>query len=155
MATKKKRGGRAGAASRNARMIAALNEDLAGELGAIIQYTTYAAKVTGPFRPQLTQFFGSEIPEETGHAQYLANKIVALGGEPTTVPRPVPEAHTNREMLVAVLEAERRARADYTKRAKQAEAFGDKGLQVQLENIVADESGHFEDTERILRDWPV
>lgn len=154
MATKKS-GGKASAAGKNAKMIALLNEDLAGELSAIIQYTTYAAKATGPFRPQLTQFFLSEIPGETGHAQFLANKIVALGGEPTTVPRPVPAAGTNREMLVAVLEAERRARADYTRRAKQAESFGDKGLQVQLENIVADESGHFEDTERILRDWPV
>jgi len=151
MATKKK----PGAAGRNAKMIALLNEDLAGELSAIIQYTTYAAKATGPFRPQLTQFFLSEIPGETAHAQFLANKIVALGGEPTTVPRPVPAAGSNREMLVAVLEAERRARADYTKRAKQAEQFGDKGLQVMLENIVADESGHFEDTERILRDWPM
>jgi bacterioferritin len=150
MATRKK----PSTANRNAKLIALLNEDLAGELSAIIQYTTYAAKATGPFRPQLTQFFLSEIPGETAHAQYLANKIVALGGEPTTVPRPVPVANTNREMLVAVLEAERRAKADYAKRARQAEQFGDKGLQVQLENIVADESGHFEDTERILRDWP-
>lgn len=154
MATKKKGAPKAGA-GKNEKMIALLNEDLAGELSAVIQYTTYAAKATGPFRPQLTQFFLSEIPGETAHAQFLANKIVALGGEPTTVPRPVPAAKTNREMLVAVLEAERRAKNDYTKRAKQAEQFGDKGLQVQLENIVADESGHFEDTERILRDWPV
>ena len=28
-----------------------LNEDLSGELSAIIQYLTYAAKVTGPYRP--------------------------------------------------------------------------------------------------------
>lgn len=137
------------------KMIALLNEDLAGELSAMIQYTTYAAKVMGPFRPQLAQFFLSEVPGEQGHAQFLANKIVALGGEPTTVPRPVPDANGNRAMLGAVLAAEKRARADYTKRARQAEAFGDKGLQVQLENIVADESGHFEETERILREWPV
>lgn len=137
------------------KMIALLNEDLAGELSAIIQYTTYAARVTGPYRPQLAQFFLSEVPGEQGHAQFLANKIVALGGEPTTVPRPVPEAGGNREMLEAVLQAEKRARADYTKRARQAETFGDKGLQVQLENIVADESGHYEETERILREWPL
>jgi len=35
-------------------MINALNEDLAGELGAIIQYLTYAVKVNGPYRPQLS-----------------------------------------------------------------------------------------------------
>lgn len=135
-------------------MIAALNEDLAGELSAIIQYIIYATKATGPFRPELAQFFLKEVPDEQGHAQFLANKIVALGGEPVTKARPVPAASGNREMLMAVLEAEKRAKADYTERARQAEAFGDKGLQVQLENIVADESTHFEETERILRDWP-
>lgn len=138
-----------------ARLIASLNEDLAGELGAIIQYITYAAKVTGPYRPELSAFFLKEVPDEQGHAQFLANKVVALGGEPTTVPRPVPAAHSNKEMLEAVLAAEKRARADYTVRARQAEQFGDKGLQVRLEDIVVDESGHFEETERILREWPM
>lgn len=132
-----------------------LNEDLAGELGAIIQYITYAAKVTGPYRPQLSQFFLAEVADEQLHAQFLANKIVALGGEPTTTPRPVPPAKTNREMLEAVLAAELKARADYTQRAREAEEFGDKGLAVQLEDMVRDESTHSEETERILRDWPL
>lgn len=132
-----------------------LNEDLAGELSAIIQYITYAAKATGPYRPQLSQFFLAEVADEQLHAQFLANKIVALGGEPTTTPRPVASAHTNREMLEAVLAAERRAVQDYAQRAKEAEAFGDKGLAVQLEEMVSDETGHSEETERILRDWPL
>lgn len=134
-------------------LIALLNEDLAGELGAIIQYLTYAARATGPYRPQLAQFFLTEVADEQLHAQYLANKIVALGGQPTTVPRPIPATRGNKEMLLAVLEAERRAAADYAERAGQAEAFGDKGLAVQLEDMVRDESGHSEETERILRDW--
>jgi bacterioferritin len=136
-------------------LIDGLNQDLAGELGAIIQYLTYAAKATGPFRPQLSQFFLTEVADEQLHAQFLANKIVALGGEPTTVPRPVPPAKTNKAMVEAVLEAERKAGADYTKRARQAEEFGDKGLVVQLEDIVRDETGHAEETERLLRDWPL
>lgn len=136
-------------------LIKALNQDLAGELGAIIQYITYAAKSTGPYRPQLSQFFLTEVGEEQLHAQYLANKIVALGGEPTTVAREVPAAKANRDMVEAVREAEQRAVNDYTKRAKQAEAFGDKGLVVQLEDIVRDETGHLEETERLLRDWPL
>ena len=136
-------------------MIANLNEDLASELAAIIQYTTYAAKATGPFRPQLTQFFLAEVPDELGHAQYLANKIVALGGEPVTVAGKVTEAKNNREMLEAVLAAEKEATAGYTKRAKEAEEFGDKGMAVQLEDMVRDESGHAEEVERILKDWPL
>lgn len=136
-------------------MIAHLNQDLANELSAIIQYTTYAAKATGPYRPQLTQFFLAEVPDEQMHAQYLANKIVALGGEPTTVPTKVAEAHSNQEMLEAVLVAEQAATAGYTQRAKEAEEFGDKGMAVQLEDMVRDESGHAEEVERILRDWPL
>jgi bacterioferritin len=136
-------------------MIKRLNEDLAGELGAIVQYITYAAKTTGPYRPQLAQFFLAEVADEQGHAQYLANKIVALGGEPTTVPREVAKAKTDREMLEQVLAAEKRAVADYTQRAKDAEAFGDKGMVVQLEDIINDETGHKEETERMLRDWPL
>ena len=129
-----------------------LNEDLAGELGAIIQYITYAAKATGPYRPQIAEFFLAEVTDEQMHAQFLANKIVALGGEPATTPRPVPAAKTNREMLEAVLAAELQAGQDYTQRALEAEEYGDKGLVVQLEDMVRDESGHSEETERMLRD---
>jgi bacterioferritin len=136
-------------------MIEHLNEDLAGELSAIIQYLTYAAKSTGPYRPQLAQFFLTEVADEQLHAQFLANKIVALGGEPVTTPRSVAVAHTNREMLEAVLAAERRATADYTQRAREADEMGDKGLAVQLEDMVRDESGHSEETERMLQDWPL
>jgi bacterioferritin len=58
-------------------------------------------------------------------------------------------------MLEAVLAAERQATQDHTQRAREAEAGGDKGLAVQLEDMVRDESGHSEETERILRDWPL
>jgi bacterioferritin len=136
-------------------LIAKLNEDLANELSAIIQYLTYAAKVSGPYRPQLVQFFLAEVPDEQLHAQFLANKIVALGGEPTTIPAPVKAATTNREMLEAVLEAEIRAVKNYTERAEEAEDFGDVGLEVQLENMVLDESQHRDETLRILKDWPL
>ena len=136
-------------------LINRLNEDLAGEFGSIIQYLTYAAKVTGPYRPQLSQFFLAEVADEQRHAMFLANKIVSLGGEPTTMIRPVSAASSNLEMLKAVLAAEKLATAEYVKRAREADAFGDKGLAVQLEEMVRDESVHAEETERILRDWPL
>lgn len=136
-------------------LIDKLNEDLAGEFSAILQYITYAAKATGPYRPQLAQFFLTEVADEQLHAQFLANKIVALGGEPTTTAKPVPPAKNNREMLEAVLGAELQAGKDYTERAEQADAYGDKGLVVALEDMVRDEMGHSEETERMLRDWPL
>ncbi len=132
-----------------------LNKDLASEFSAIIQYITYAAKATGPYRPQLANFFLAEVADEQQHAQFLANKIVALGGQPTTIPDKVPEAKTNREMLEAILAAELQARKNYTQRAQEADGYGDKGLAVQLEDMVRDETEHSEETERILRDWPL
>jgi bacterioferritin len=137
------------------KLIDKLNEDLASEFAAIIQYLTYAAKTTGPYRPQLAAFFLAEVPDETAHAQFLANKIVALGGEPATKPDKVPAAANNHEMLECVLKAEKAAIEGYTKRAQQAEEYGDKGLQVQLEDMIRDESTHYEETERMLREWPL
>src|SRR5690606_37776422 len=110
---------------------------------------------TGPYRPQLAEFFLQEVPDEQGHAQFLASKITALGGTPTTVPQPVAEADGNKALLEAVLKAEHKAIEGYKERAKQADEFGDKGLAVQLEDMVRDETEHAEETERILRDWSV
>ena len=58
-------------------------------------------------------------------------------------------------MLEAVVEAESHAMKGDTRRAQEAEAYGDKGLAVQLEDFIRDESSHLEETERILRDWPL
>ncbi|MEL7484775.1 MAG: ferritin-like domain-containing protein, partial [Planctomycetota bacterium] len=102
-------------------LIDALNNDLSHEYGAIVQYLTYAAKVSGPSRPELKAFFESEIPDETAHAQFLAGKIVALGGEPATTAKPVPAADDPKSMLEAVLEAETDAHNRYAERAAQAE----------------------------------
>lgn len=102
----------------------------------------------------MADFFLSEVADEQVHAQYLANKIVAMGGEPTTTPVPVQAAGSNQEMLEAILEAENKAIDGYIQRAKEADAYGDKGLMVQLEDMVRDETGHSEETARMLRDWP-
>ena len=134
-------------------LIEALNEDLAGEYQAVLMYVTYAASVTGPHRPMLKQFFAAEIPEELGHAQFLADKIASLGGRPVTEPRNVPATTSPREMLANVLAAEKQAIADYKQRAEQAQEYGDKGLAAHLETIVEDETSHYEETEKILRGW--
>ena len=76
-------------------------------------------------------------------------------GQPKGKASKVASAANNKEMLERVLEAEHKAIEGYTKRAEQAAKFGDKGLQVQLEDMIRDESGHYEETERMLREWPI
>ena len=131
-----------------------LNGDLAAELGAIIQFTIYAAKATGPYRPELANFFLAEVSDEQLHAQYLANKIVALGGEPTTIPRLVIVSDSNQKNLETMLSDEINIVKRYVERRSEAEAFGDYGLMVQIEDMIRDESNHAEEVERMLRDWP-
>ena len=131
-------------------LLEGLNADLAGELAAVIQYTTYSAVASGVERPQLVAFFQQEIVDELGHAQFLADKITALGGTPTTKPDPVEVGGSNRDLLEAILEAETRAIANYGERLGQADEAGDVGLRVRLEDIISDETTHREETLKLL-----
>ena len=134
-------------------LIEALNRDLAGEYAAIIQYIQYSAKVRGPWRTELRTFFQAEIADEQMHAQYLADKIAAFGGNPTTEPSPVPHADSAEDMLKAIRDAEQLAVRNYSERARQADELGEVALKVQLENMVADEQGHMQEVEQILAEW--
>lgn len=132
-------------------LIDGLNEDLAGELQAIVMYIHYAAAATGVDRLELAEFFEREIQDELRHALFLANKITALGGTPTDEPLPVPEAKSNQEMIENVLAAEERTIKAYAERMKQAEEFGDYGLANDLQDFISDETRHKEEAEKLLR----
>ncbi len=134
-------------------LIEGLNEDLAGELQAVIMYIQYAASVKGPYRQQLSQFFAGEIADELAHAQFLANKVAALGGLPTVQPKPVPQTDDARQMLQNVFDAESATIDTYKQRAEQAEEYGDIGLVNQLEDQIADETNHKEEAGKILVGW--
>ncbi len=134
-------------------LIDALNDDLAHEYSAIIQYIHYSAKVHGPWRAELKAFFQAEIPDEQLHAQYLADKIAAMGGTPTTIPSPVREVSDAKDMLIAVRDAEAGAVQRYIERIAQAEALGEIALKVHLENFVADEQTHMQECDQMLDGW--
>jgi bacterioferritin len=132
-------------------LVDGLNQDLAGELQAIVMYIHYAAAATGVERLELAEFFEREIQDELRHALYLANKITALGGTPTDEPLPVPKASNNREMIRNVLDAEMRTIEAYAQRLQQAEQFGDLGLANDLQQFISDETRHKEEAEKLLR----
>lgn len=136
-----------------AELIELLNGDLSREYQAIITYIQYAASVTGPYRQELKNFFAAEVPDETMHAQYLADKISAMGGVPTVTPEAVPQETEVKKMLENIVKAETVARNNYSTRAKQADELGEVGLANHLEDMAEDESGHLDETEKILRGW--
>lgn len=139
--------------SKVARLLEGLNEDLAAEYQAVIMYRTYASQVGGPYRIELRGFFEGEIPDELGHAAFLADKIVALGGVPTTTAAPVPAASGAYEMLQNALRGEEDTIARYSKRIDDAEDADELAIKVQLEDLVVDETRHRDDIRRILAGW--
>jgi bacterioferritin len=134
-------------------LIDGLNQDLAAEYQAVVMYRTYASLVSGPYRQDLRAFFESEIPDELAHAAFLADKVVALGGNPTTEVPSVPLTQDNREMLENALQAEIDTIERYTQRIDQADRAGEIAIKVQLEDLIVDESQHRDDIRRILKDW--
>ncbi|MBO8156199.1 MAG: ferritin-like domain-containing protein [Bacillaceae bacterium] len=133
-------------------LINGLNEDLANEYAAVIMYTYNAAVVSGLYRQVLKPFFEGEIADENGHALYLSEKIKTLGGTPTTIPKEVKQLNDVKEMLEAAKQAETDTIRRYEERKKQAEELGLTELVVKLEDMIADETHHKEEMERLLAD---
>jgi bacterioferritin len=134
-------------------LIDGLNEDLAYEFQAVVFYTVGAQLMTGADRPELKEFFEAEIQDELEHAQFLAAKIVGLGGEPVTGPKPVELGESNRERVELALQAEVDTIRRYQRRVEQAEAVGEIGLKIQLEDLIADETDHRDEMRMILKDF--
>ncbi|MDX1388085.1 MAG: ferritin-like domain-containing protein [Acidobacteriota bacterium] len=139
--------------SKTDELIRGLNKDLAEEYAAIIMYRTYASTVQGPYRQEIRNFFASEIPDEINHAQLLADKVAALGGAPTTEAGPVKSASSIKEMLQNALEAEQDTITRYVERRRQAEDAGEYGLAVEIDTLIADESGHRDELKMMLERW--
>lgn len=133
-------------------LIDGLNVDLANEYGAAIQYTYSASVVSGLYRSALKPFFEAEINDEMGHALYLSEKISTLGGKPTTESADIPQPTEVKELLEATLQSEKDTIERYEKRKKQADDLGYTELVVKLDDMIADETHHKEEVQRLLMD---
>ena len=134
-------------------LLEGLNVDLAHEYAAVIQYRTYASAVAGSHRQDLRAFFAAEIPDELGHAQVLADKIVALCGTPVMEPSKTKWTEDPKQMLENSLADEVDTIARYVERRKQAEEAEEFGLAVALDDLIADETGHRDELRQMLKRW--
>ncbi|OLD79260.1 MAG: hypothetical protein AUI33_02920 [Ignavibacteria bacterium 13_1_40CM_2_61_4] len=132
-------------------LIEALNRDLADELGAAILYLYQTSTATGWAGEELREFLSAEITGEMQHAIFLAEKIAALGGKPTTQPVQHKSPKEVKAMLKYDLQLEREAIQNYSERARQADEAGETGLKIKLEGLIVDETEHAEQLERILK----
>jgi len=131
--------------------IQGLNDDLAAEWGTIIRYTYQAGQAFGLQGAELREILDKEIQDELGHASFLTDVIVDLGGEPTTTPKEFAKPEGLKAMLELDLELEMQDVENYTRRARQAEELGEIELKVKLEEMAADEAGHARELRRLLK----
>jgi bacterioferritin len=132
-------------------LINGLNEDLNLELEGLLRGVYHAAAGRGMLGHELRELLKKELPSELGHATFLADKIVALGGEVRIRPSLPAELGAARELLQENIAGERKIISNYAKRIDQASEFGDKGLVIRLENMLASETDHLEQLERLGR----
>jgi bacterioferritin len=131
--------------------IRGLNEDLAAEWGTVIRYTYQAGKSFGILGAELREMLLREVQDELGHATFLTDVIIDLGGEPATTPKEFARPEGLKAMLQLDLQMEEQDVAQYRKRAGQAEELGLVELKVKLEEMAADEAGHARELRRLLK----
>ena len=132
-------------------LINGLNEDLNLELETLLRSVYHAAAGRDMLGHELRELLKKDLPGELEHATFLADKIVALGGEVHIRPAMPAEFGAARELLQQNIAAERKIIGNYARRIDQAAEFGDKGLAIRLENMLAAETDHLEQLERLGR----
>ena len=132
-------------------LVDGLNEDLNLELEAVLRYLYHSASATGLLGHELREELKGDLQGELNHAIFLADKITALGGELKIDPAMPKKVRTARQMMQINVAAEHKVVANYGERIAQAEEFGDKGLAIRLEDILAEETDHAEALERLGR----
>ncbi len=91
------------------------------------------------------------MQDEIGHATFLTDVIVDLGGEPITTPKEFSKTEDLKAMVEHDLDMELQDVENYTKHARFAEELDDIELKVKLEEIAADESRHARELRRLLK----
>jgi bacterioferritin len=99
---------------------------------------------------RLREILESEIADELGHAAFLMDVIVDLGGEPTTQPNDFDKPKGLKAMLELDLEMEKGDVDNYVAHAKPTDDLELIKLQMKLEETAADEAGHVRELRRLL-----
>ncbi len=127
-----------------------LNNDLAWEYTAMVQYIQHSGVLTGAAYMSIKKEIILHASEELGHAIILSDQITYLGGFPTVDIYPAHTAKGNVKMLEQDLDGEMDAIKRYTERIGQAEALNLYHLAQNLRNILAMEQEHAMDLQEAL-----
>jgi bacterioferritin len=123
-------------------LVDALNADLAGELGAIVQYMWHHVMATGKESPEIIEIFDDTSKDEMKHAELLADRLDWFGAVPTTRPDAIKIGGKLTKMMEDDLAGEENAIANYKAHIKLAAEMDDPVTRLMLEQIMSEEEGH-------------
>lgn len=127
-----------------------LNEAIAREIQVSIQYMWQHVQSIGVKGEVVKGIFKSFAITEMKHAEAIAERLVMLGGEPTTKPTPIVIGKDADDMLKIDLKAEKEAIDMYRKIIALAQSEGDYTTANLFIGILADEEAHAAQFESFL-----
>jgi len=127
-----------------------LNNDLAWEYAALIQYVQHASVITGAEYESIIAELLVHANEEMQHAISLSDQIDWLGGVPAVDVQTIQISADSTEMLEQDLEGELDAVRRYRERIAEAESLREYGLRRVLEDILIMEEEHARDLQTVL-----
>jgi len=128
--------------SSRADIVRGLNEDLAREYKAIIQYVVFSAALKGAQYEDIAEQLKKHASQELAHALEVARQIDYLGGEPTVRGKQAESSKDSKKMLEIDLKDEQTTIKNYRERIRQAERAGEFALSEALRDIIAEEQDH-------------
>jgi bacterioferritin len=123
-------------------LIQGLQDDIAREYKAIIQYVIFSQKIDGAEYMNIADQLAIHAHQELDHALAIARQLDYFGEYPTHVPKPIEVSEDNKGMLRADLAAEDDTIRNYRERIRQADALGEYALGEVLRGIVEQEQDH-------------
>ena len=128
-------------ASKN-EIIKGLNEDLAREYKAIIQYVVFSSTLKGAEYGDIAEQLKEHASQELAHALEVARQIDYLGGDPTVDVKNAEYSQDSKKMLEIDLRQEQETIKNYRERIRQAESSGEFALSEVLRDIIRQEQDH-------------
>ncbi len=129
-----------------------LNQAIAREMQVSVQYIWQHVQCTGVKGFAVRDVFKKFAVAEMKHAEEIAERLVYLGGTPTTKPEPIRVGNTLKEMIQIDKKDEEGAIAMYRKIVALARKEGDEVTEKMFRDILADEEGHHDTFSSLLED---
>jgi bacterioferritin len=120
-------------------IVRGLNDDLAREYKAIIQYVVFSSTLKGAEYGDIAEQLKEHASEELAHALEVARQIDYLGGDPTVEVKNAAFSQDSKRMLEIDLKQERETIKNYRERIRQAEKYGEFALSEALRDIVQEQ----------------